>query len=115
MKSATNHVTVIVGTRRTGKSTELVGLHNDATESPSAHVCFMSSEKPGPEDLATRTLLVFYPPGSCPVKSFMDIHEDQPVKFTHLFIDDVADQHMDNVFHLAKRFSELNITVVQKT
>ena len=115
MKSATNHVLVIVGSRQTGKTTELVGLHNDAAESPSAHVCFMSSQKPGPDDMATRSLLVFYPPGECPVKTFLDIHEGQPVKFTHLYIDDVTDAHLANVFHLAKRLPELNIAVVQRT
>lgn len=115
MKSATNHVLVITGTRRTGKTTELVGLHNDASESPSSHVCFMASQKPGPEELANRTLLIFYPSGSSAVKSFLDIHEDQPVKFTHLFIDDLSNTQLDDVLHLAKRMPELNIAVALRT
>lgn len=111
MKSATNHVLVIVGTRNTGKTTELVDLQNDAGESPSSHVCFMCADKPGPDELAPRTVLVFYSSDKCPVQAFLDTHEGQPIKFTHLFIDDVNLDVLPNVFHLAKRLPELNIAV----
>lgn len=111
MNSATNHVTVIVGSRRTGKTTELVDL---ADAQADAHACFLLSQKPGPFHLPDRAVVVYYGATHCPTQSFLDVLDGETNTFTHLFIDDVESNKLDAVLHLAKRLPELTITVAMK-
>jgi len=111
MNSATNHLLVITGKPRTGKSRELIALVEETSASPDNQVAFLFANKSPIASLPNKCLLAQCPLDKCPIQAFMDVAGEDIKHFTHIYIDDLAVQYMPSLLRFAQSFPTIAIAV----